>query len=167
MKRKYIHVDEIIGLHSLPDRLRGHEILWDWDPGHEPVTAKELQDMWNAWRAKKAEIDADWLRDAEQQLAAAKASIDEDKRKTLIQEEFERREQFYQDDAKHTEAIVANLFAAMDEAWKRTALKKANKVGDQIRKSDAAAAKRNVREQLERLGKPTRNTIRLNLELPI
>ena len=85
-------------------------------------------------------------------------------RKTLAEWNCEMGDPF---DAKHTETIVAKLFVAMDEAWKRRALKKANKVGDQIRKSDASAAKRSVREQLERLGKPTRNTVRLNLELPI
>ena len=123
--------------------------------------------MWADWRVKKAEIDADLRRHAEQQLTAAKASIDEDKRKILIQEEFERREDFYRKDAEDNTRLVANLLAAMDEAWKRRALKKAHKVGDEIRKSDAAAAKRTVREKLERLGKPTRNPIRLNLELPI
>ncbi len=100
--------------------------------------------MWADWRVKKAEIDADWRRHAEQQLIAAKASIDEDKRKILIQEEFERREGFYRKDAEDNTRLVANLLAAMDEAWKRRALKKAHKVGDEIRKSDAAAAKRKV-----------------------
>lgn len=167
MKHKYVPVDAIVGLHNLPDGLRGHDILWDWDPGHEPETPAQVQAKWNKWRRVRDEIQNEWRREAKALLEEALAGLAQDKRELAIIAEMERREEWYRKDAEDTSKYVAGLLALEDKAWKKEASAKANRVGDQIRKSDAAAAKRTIREQLERLGKPTRNTVLLNLELPI
>jgi hypothetical protein len=166
VKRKYIPVHEIVGLHNLPDGLRGHDILWDYDPGHKPLTPKEVQSLWRDYRRRKEIWDAEERTDAKKRLAAALAGLAEDKCELAVIAEYERREEWHRKDADENTQYVAALLAAEDRAWREQALAKVRKVGDEIRKSDAAAAKRTVREQLKRLGKPTRNAIRLNLELP-
>src|ERR1700730_15379003 len=136
MRRTKTYAPPIIGIHSLPDGMRIEEFDWGY------LSPKEVREMHVAWREKKDEIDREWLAAAEKELAAATESVDEDKRKLLVQDEIERRQAYASADAAENAKWVAAMVKAEDDAFKRTALARVRKVGNEIRQSDAAARKK-------------------------
>lgn len=158
MKRKQrIYIPHMQGLHGLPGKVS--DFLWDYDPGYKPLPRAEVEAMFADYQRRKAKLDEEERIAAAKRFAIATAEVNQDRRQLLILKEWERREQFFKDDAEQTAAYVAQLMKFEDDQWRKQAAARLRKVTAKIKTSDERAAKKAVREKLERLGKPVRRQV--------
>jgi hypothetical protein len=98
-----------------------------------------MEARWQKFLAVKAELDAEWKRDAEARLAAIAAEVDRDTRIELLNAKHDRQEADLLADHAATDRVAKKLveeYLRLDLKFNR---RRFLKVGERIQAEDAAA----------------------------
>jgi hypothetical protein len=106
--RKVAPSSNIRHIHFLPDGAKSPSDF-EWMPS--PSLEQLMQLKWERWRAAKDSVDRDWLAARQERLSEIALVIDQDRRKTRLQEEQEKADAYAAEDQRETTRYLDALHA--------------------------------------------------------